>query len=83
MDTTFHRLAFEGKDKLKDQEEKRIMNYVESINIDAVKKNKQHNNGYFFCQNKNLSTKILVPINNNGAKSETEIEEVPEKTTKI
>ena len=27
----------EGKDKLKDQEEKRIMNYVESINIDAVK----------------------------------------------
>jgi len=30
----------EGKDKLKDQEEKRIMNYVESINIDAVKKSK-------------------------------------------
>ena len=30
----------EGQDKLKDQEEKRIMNYVESINIDAVKKNK-------------------------------------------
>ena len=30
----------EGKDKLKDQEEKRIMNYVETINIDAVKKNK-------------------------------------------
>ena len=28
----------EGKDKLKDQEEKRIMNYVESINIDAVKR---------------------------------------------
>ena len=28
----------EGKDKLKDQEEKRIMNDVESINIDAVKK---------------------------------------------
>ena len=28
----------EGQDKLKDQEEKRIMNYVESINIDAVKR---------------------------------------------
>ena len=28
----------EGKDKLKDQEEKRIMNYVESINIDAIKR---------------------------------------------
>ena len=49
------------------------MNYVESINIDGV----------LFCQNKNLSTKILVPINNNGAKSKIEIEEVPEKTTKI
>ena len=28
----------EGQDKLKDQEEKRIMNHVESINIDAVKR---------------------------------------------
>ena len=28
----------EGQDKLKDQEEKRIINYVESINIDAVKR---------------------------------------------
>ena len=26
----------EGQDKLKDQEEKRIMNYVEIINIDGV-----------------------------------------------
>ena len=26
---------------------------------------------------------MLVPINNNGAKSKIEIEEVPEKTTKI
>ena len=28
----------EGQDKLKDQEEKRIMNHVQSINIDAVKR---------------------------------------------
>ena len=28
----------EGQDKLKDQEEKRIMNHVESINIGAVKR---------------------------------------------
>ena len=59
------------------------MNDVQSINIDAVKKKQIAQQRVLFCQNKNLSTKILVPINNNGAKSEIEIEEVPEKTTKI
>ena len=58
------------------------MNYVESMNIDAVKKTNSTTTGAF-CQYENLSTKILVPINNNGAKSKIEIEEVPEKTTKI
>ena len=39
----------EGQDKLKDQEEKRIMNDVESINIDAVKKKQIAQQRVLFC----------------------------------
>ena len=38
-----------GKDKLKDQKEKRIMNDVESINIDAVKKKQIAQQRVLFC----------------------------------
>ena len=40
----------EGKDKLKDQEEKRIMNDIESINIDAVKKTNSTTTGTFLLE---------------------------------
>ena len=40
----------EGQDKLKDQEEKRIMNYVESINIDAVKKTNSTTTGTYLLE---------------------------------
>ena len=40
----------EGQDKLKDQEEKRIMNYVENINIDAVKKTNSTTTGTYLLE---------------------------------